>query len=474
MKPTQITPESTVFVLMSFEGPDHYSRAGGLATRVAELAETLARTGFDTHLVFVGSPREPGRETRLGGKLTLHRWCQWISKYYPEGVYEGEDEKLYDFNESLPWMIKDQIVAPAAAQEKVTVVMGEEWHTAEAICRLSDMLYYHGLRDKSILLWNANNVFSFHRINWSRLSYVTTITTVSHFMKHIMWSRGVDPIVVPNGVPTRLLRRVDERRARELRQIFPGEVVFFKLGRWDPDKRWLMAVEAMARLKATGVRPTLIMRGGKEPHEGEVLHVARASGLRVADVRPTGESIEDAINALAAARDAEVINLKFYLPEELVRLIYAAADGVLANSGFEPFGLVGLEAMAAGAVAYTGCTGEEYTVPFENAVVIETADPAEIARYAVRLLKHPAEASAIRAAGKVTAARFDWSRVISNLATKLEFLGQRSGVLSSERLQSPTTVPKTPADGRSGRGAPRPQKGAAPSPPEQALTTLTR
>src|SRR3990172_10459459 len=277
MKPTQITPESTVFALLSFEGPDGYSRAGGLAPRVSELDETLAEKGFDTHLVFVGSPREPGRETRQKGKLTLQRWCQGISKYYPEGVYEGENEKLYDFNDSVPWMIKDQIVAPAAAEGKVAVVIGEEWHTAEAMCRTSDTLYYHGLRDRAILLWNANNVFSFHRLNWGRLNFTTTVTTVSHFMKHIMWSRGIDPIVVPNGIPARLLRGVDERRARELRGIFPSDVVFFKLGRWDPDKRWVMAVEAMGRLRAAGVRPTLIMRGGKEPHEAEVLYVARAN-----------------------------------------------------------------------------------------------------------------------------------------------------------------------------------------------------
>jgi hypothetical protein len=40
-----------------------------------------------------------------------------------------------------------------------------------------------------------------------------------------------------------------------------------------------------------------------------------------------------------------------------------SADAVFANSGHEPFGLVGLETMAAGGVACTGCSGEDYAIP---------------------------------------------------------------------------------------------------------------
>ena len=50
---------------------------------------------------------------------------------------------------------------------------------------------------------------------------------------------------------------------------------------------------------------------------------------------------------------------------------------MLANSGHEPFGLVGLETMAVGGVACTGCSGEDYAVPGYNALVLETNDPRE-------------------------------------------------------------------------------------------------
>jgi hypothetical protein len=154
----RITPQNTEFVILCFEGPDQYSMAGGLGVRVANLSATLAKIGFQTHLFFVGDPALDSVEFRQNGKLVLHRMCQWISKYHPNGVYEAEEAKLYDYNESTPHIIKDEIVKPAVANGKLVVVLAEEWHTAEALCRLSDYLYHDGLRDKAIMYWNANNL----------------------------------------------------------------------------------------------------------------------------------------------------------------------------------------------------------------------------------------------------------------------------------------------------------------------------
>lgn len=44
-----------------------------------------------------------------------------------------------------------------------------------------------------------------------------------------------------------------------------------KVGRFDPAKRWLMAMDAAAQLKAEGFRVVFPMRGGIEPHGAEVL-----------------------------------------------------------------------------------------------------------------------------------------------------------------------------------------------------------
>src|SRR5579885_3749041 len=119
-----ISPANTLFVLLCFEGPDVYSTAGGLGTRVSELSEALATQGYETHLIFIGDPNQPSVEMRVEGRLILKRWSQWVSKYYPNGVYDGEEQKLYDFNESVPYHIYHEIAQPAVAERS-------EEHTSE-------------------------------------------------------------------------------------------------------------------------------------------------------------------------------------------------------------------------------------------------------------------------------------------------------------------------------------------------------
>ena len=196
----RLTPETLQFVLLSFEGPDEYSMAGGLGVRMKELALELSRKGFRTHLLFVGDPDLPGREDAQQN-LTLYRWCQWLSAHHRGGVYEAEESKLTEWNATLPRFVVDELVRPAAERGVLTAVLAEEWHTAYSTCLLSDQLWSADLRDRAVILWNANNVMGFDRIDWARLGYCSQITTVSRYMKHVMWGRGVNPIVVPNGIP---------------------------------------------------------------------------------------------------------------------------------------------------------------------------------------------------------------------------------------------------------------------------------
>src|SRR3954453_7249842 len=71
-----LTPDDTEFVVLSFEGPDPYCRAGGLGVRATELAKALAERGFTTHFYFVGDPAAAGEERVPGLPLAYHRWSQ--------------------------------------------------------------------------------------------------------------------------------------------------------------------------------------------------------------------------------------------------------------------------------------------------------------------------------------------------------------------------------------------------------------
>ncbi len=88
---------------------------------------------------------------------------------------------------------------------------------------------------------------------------------------------------------------------------------------------------------------------------------------------------------------------------------------MLANSGHEPFGLVGLEAMAAGGVTCTGCSGEDYAIPGHNALVIETGDPREFLAVFSQLRREPGREQELRRAGSTTARRYAWPRVLQRV-----------------------------------------------------------
>jgi len=440
-------PIDATFCLLSFEGPDRYARAGGLGVRVTHLADALGRRGFPTHLLFVGDPAAPAREVLLDGRLTLHRWCQWISAYHPLGVYDGEEGKWRDFTASVPGFVLEEIVRPALRSGRLPVVLAEEWQTADALIRLSDLLRAIALRQRCVLFWNANNTMSFHRVDWSQLDAAVQLTTVSRYMKHLMWRMGLNPLVIPNGIPPALLEPVDPHRAAALREALDAgrrAIMLFKVGRFDPAKRWLMAVEAAADLTRRGLRVVFPIRGGIEPHGAEVLACAHRLGLSVTDVHGDPDTWDEVLDLLRAAPRADIYNLRFVLSQEVLRVFYAAADAVLATSGHEPFGLVGLEAMAAGGLVLTGATGEEYTLGGRGAVVLDTDRPEEIAIRLLDLRAQPRRARLIRQTARRHAANFTWDRVSDVLLDAVSFVAQASGALSSVSAL-PRRTPAAPA-----------------------------
>ena len=396
----RLTPDTLDFVLLSFEGPDQYAMAGGLGVRMKELALELARQGFRTHLIFVGDPHLPAQESpsrtspctagRSGSRRTI-----------PPGSTTARRPSSSTGTSSSPDSSPRSLSGRRRKEGRLTAILAEEWHTAYSTCQISDRLWAAGLRDKAIILWNANNVMGFDRIDWRRLDFCSQITTVSRYMKHVMWDRGVNPLVIPNGIPGDRIRDADPALVARLRAAFAGRELVFKIGRFSPDKRWNMAMDALAQQKGSGHDIATVIRGGVEPHGAGGAANARAA-------RPDGRSTcsrpgtpRGASQLLPRLPPADIYNVASFMSDELISLFYSGADAVLANSGHEPFGLVGLEVMAAGGVAFVGSTGEDYAVPFLNAVVLDTDDPAEI-RIALHFLRtHPevARAAALRRPG---------------------------------------------------------------------------
>jgi glycosyltransferase involved in cell wall biosynthesis len=398
-------------VLVAFEGPDRYSFVGGLATRMIDLADALLDRGHRVHHLFVGDPALPTHEERYDGHFVLERWCQWISRYHPKDVYDGEEGKYLDFSRTVPPHLVNHVIPDATARGERSVVLFEDWQTGAAAINTASLLSVRGDRSAA-LFWNANNTYGFGRVDFPLLRRAASITTISRFMRMELAKVDVEAAILPNGIADRYLKPLPPSDVTAMRKAFGDRPTFVKVARFDVDKRWLWAIDAIATMRDAGMRPRFVMRGSRSPYADTVGDRIFAHGLNVERLSLPSTATSRDLAAAIATTSAEVVFLDFFIDEKALRSLYAAADGVLANSEKEPFGLVGLEVMASGGIAYLGRTGEDYAVPFGNAVVVQSDDPRELLTAHLVLREKPELGRAIRAEGRATAKRFAWPRVL--------------------------------------------------------------
>lgn len=409
--------------ILAFEGPDRYASIGGLGTRVSALARALGNAGHDVDFFFVGDPAMRPVEPWSPG-VTLRRWCGWLSAQYPRNAYDGEHEKIHDLEQSLPAYLADAVVEPAAAKGERVLIMAEEWQMANVAIAVDLLLRERGLRASATILWNANNTYGFDRVDWPALRRAAAVTAVSRYMKFELARWNVPALVIPNGIDEALLGGADPALTAEIKAAFAGKPTLLKVGRFERDKNWLQAIDALVELRAAGIPARLVVRGGKEPYGETVFGHARNRGLTVERMAYEGT---DGRRVIAGLREtnATVIHVRPFLDETTLLALYAACDAVLANSGKEPFGLVGLEVMAAGGVVVCGSTGEEYADPFVNALVCDTSDGNELATYLRTLYADSALREELRVRGAETAAHYTWTRVLATLERKVAYVESR-------------------------------------------------
>ncbi|MGE0158707.1 MAG: glycosyl transferase family 1 [Gemmatimonadales bacterium] len=444
------SPSACQFHILSFEGPDAYSRAGGIASRLTGLASALADAGCETHFWFVGDPVLPGHEHQ--GALALHRWCQWISAHHPAGVYDGEERKEPDYASSLPpYLVREVLLPHLENPAHRAVVLAEEWHTVHTVLHLDWLLRRTGIRERVRIVWNANNTFGFDRIDWPRLDAAATLTTVSRYMRFQLRAVGVDPLVIPNGLSQDAFRQPTPGAVREFKALTSDRLVLAKVARWDPGKHWLLAVDTTAELKRAGARPLLVARGGVEAHGVEVRRRAAAAGLDVVERVASEPGERGLLDALADPAGADVVVVGSPLDREATQLLFHASAAVLANSAHEPFGLVGLETMAVQGLACTGATGEDYVLPGWNALLLQTCDPLEFVQQFAGLRQDPSVERALRRNGLTTARGFAWSEVLSRCL--FPRLGLGGGPTRSDGVMWRDVPSRRPAGSARTRGA---------------------
>jgi len=138
-----------------------------------------------------------------------------------------------------PFLLREALLSHLQRRGRA-VILAEEWHTVDAVLHLDWLLRNAGARNQVIIFWNVNNTFSLERIAWDRLLAAAVITTVSRFMKYQLWERGVNPLVIPNGLTADAFVPPNREAVAALRSRVRNRTLLSKVARWDPDKRWLL------------------------------------------------------------------------------------------------------------------------------------------------------------------------------------------------------------------------------------------
>ena len=210
---------------------------------------------------------------------------------------------------------------------------------------------------------------------------------------------GVEAAVVTNGVRVERFagaaRSPGTRRALRSRIDAGERHLYLTVGGIEPRKGSRYLVEALGLLKAmAGPRPMLAVVGGHsfqdyQAYRDEVLGSLGAHGLRLGD---------DVV-LVGTVPDAELPGW------------FGAADSFVFPSISEGWGLVVLEALAAGlpVVASDIEVFQEFLTHDIDAVLTEAANPSSLAAGMARVRDDPELVQRLRAAGATTADRYSWT-----------------------------------------------------------------
>jgi glycogen(starch) synthase len=380
-------------LMLSWEYPPRI--VGGIARHVQELSEALAQLGMEVHVVTAAHPKAPAEAVENG--VVLHR----------VGV---------PFTPS-PATLLEQVYALNAAIESRAAPLLSEWlrsgkrrpiliHAHDWLVEPAARALKHRFKLPLLATLHAtehgrhgglhtdlSRTISHHE--WQLGYEAWRVIVCSHFMRdevHHILSVPYDKMdVIPNGIRAEKFAfefPQSERVAFRARFALPDQPLILFVGRLVREKGIQVLLQAMPIVKAYVPQAKLVIVGG-----GWRAHLeAFARFLRM---------------------ESSVCFTGFIPDEELLRL-YRVVDVAVYPSLYEPFGIVALEAMAAGVpVVVSDAGGLKEVVQHERTGLITWAGNAESLAWGIlRVLQEPRGArQRAERARRAVQHQFNWARI---------------------------------------------------------------
>ena len=358
-------------------------RPRGGAVHSVELAEALAAQGADVTLIALGDPAE-GFFRRTS--VPVH-----IIEAPPRA--ETLTERVFSHIDALTSGLAD-------LGDRFDIVHTQDCISARAAARVRD----RGGRFRLFRTVHHIDDFTTPALvecqDAAILEPDRVLVVSEPWRRRLLDDYGVEAAVVTNGVRVERFAAAGPPGERDRLRARIGAAdrhLFLTVGGIEPRKGSRYLVEALGLLKASsppGRRTMLAVVGGHSfqdyrAYRDEVLGSLGAHGLRLGD---------------------DMVMLGTVSDDELPRW-YHAADSFVFPSVSEGWGLVVLEALAAGlpVVASDIEVFRSFLTADADAVLTEAANPASLAAGMARVRDDSQLARRLRASGTATAGRYSWS-----------------------------------------------------------------
>ncbi|HHU81407.1 MAG TPA: glycosyltransferase family 4 protein [Firmicutes bacterium] len=373
-------------LVLSWEFPPRV--VGGIAAHVYDLTLALAGQDQEVHVLTAGLPDAP-EEEEIGGVI-VHRVA-------------GNNPKPFDFISGVLQLnlnLVEKAVSLKREGDGFQIIHSHDWVTAYA-----GKLLKHA--------WRLPLVATVHATEWGRNNGLHNplqryISDVEWWLTYESWkviccsSYMYDELqrifqlppdklrIIPNGVyPEKFRRLTGDPAAIRGKFAAPDEKIVFFVGRLVREKGLDLLLEAAVRILERFRRVKFII-AGKGPYEPRLKEKARNLGIY------------------------HKVYFCGYLDDETRNALFRLADVAVFPSLYEPFGIVALEAMAAGTPVVVNDTGGlgEVVRHGENGLKASPGDIGSLADNILRLLSHPEEGEVLRnLAAREVEEVYNWGKI---------------------------------------------------------------
>jgi len=352
--------------------PYAYPRPGGANAHIRETYERLRELGHDVRIITAPWGDDPPAQDviQIGqaiavpyngsvGRITLSARLEFLVTK----ILDRERFDIIHHHEPLVPLLSAQILDRATCPQVAT---------------------FHAFGGFSFSYWLGRPIGKRYM---SKLDGRIAVSSAArHFISRYFPG---DYRIIPNGVDVDFFAN-----ARPFPEYRDGKTNILFVGRLEPRKGAMHLLRAYAELKPRRPRTRLII-AGRGPELGELRRFVHRSGLS---------------DVLFAGRVDDIDKARFYKTAD----VFSAP-----STGQESFGIVLLEAMAAGTpVVASDIHGYKKVVQRNvSGLLVEPKDPAAIAAAIERLIAEPDLRARLGSAAATRAHEFDWKHVTEQLVS---------------------------------------------------------